>query len=1457
MRKYPIIVGALALTSLAGSFLLIPRQQEKALMHLRDRHFDQAQRVYETQISQGNADIETVSQLARLHLQNGEVEKSIEVMERFVIENPTNVSARKELGSYYQYAQRTDDYIRNLEDLTRLQPDRETLERLADIYSFNAQQDKNIETLEKLVAMGPEASPKYYIGLAQIQAAQGKRPEAIATLLSLKTVHPENFGFEETRLQVSLLLDEQKPDEAAQVATAWRDQAKDMAQVASLANLLHYKGSPEYGLKLLEPYQAEIDRHPEILREYCLLLINTGRHDEAFERLHALYKVNALPTELLPQFMMLVSTRGDDALLNEIAGKINLRSLGEYDLIALAELAAIKNNTVLIDRIRQAFPDEQPQKDHAVLMTVLAVDGKLPSAPARLAEVEAQALSNQQLLIVARACTRAGDTECVRRQIARLQNPQNMSDGEIAGLGELYLGIGNFQDGGVFIENVAAMRQSAEIQAVRARFAAALGKDEVVVGWLNANPQLASVERTRDFYFLASNNGHYALASTLAERLYALNASTEHRSYLSYIYTKSGQYDKAVGLLRDAADRSDEDERNYLNALVEMASVNPEYRKEMNDYVGRHLSGSPGDKQKLAIMYSLAKAKNLQSALPTLKEFADTRGRRWAGDYATQMIAKNRPDLAREYWLKAAYQPGVSDQARTVLAYHLLNQGYVKDAQGLFFVLAREAAAQSDQVKRVMYLWGPRPTKEQMAWLASRRNAAPAAEKAQWAELIMGYSSSETLLGLVQDHPELLEDDTVSRRYFALLQQQGQLEANLAPTMETARKTGNVALARNYARTANDFMLRRTARDAYDTTLELNPTDAEALAAAGFNAFGRADYSEAARLLDTYMALEPQQQHDDKTWRAYFYSGEMMRREKQDDAARSYYERAIEEIQRHKLESADALSAEAQSLVWIGQPEEGLATFAKARDMHPNDEVLRLDLVSTLIALKRYDEAREMLSVPPQLDPAASADALAPLTIPEKGLKGYQLYGNGTEAVLFFEPSKKGNATFDKGVEKNHRWVSYVSDSYDQTIIAAKPGYKLELLRNSQNILQLVATPAADASAEEIRRQIALRHELLSARVDVETGDGDNAAERLLGLMPEYSNDSQLLGYTANVLNYNGNWQRATGLLRQAREISPENEDLALLYADIASLHAPEIKLDHEYQKRGRDKLHISTLSGFYTVADNWEVGGNLQNARFETKAKRRADGRFGDFKGNRQRGEAFIAHNYESGDRAKIAAFSNNDTAGGGLYYEWQNSHGKTEFSAEYHRPYWEFVEGILDDATRDRLGVNHTWRATPRLALTGGASLNQYNVEDMSKVARTYGMTAGAFYTLSEMDRASHTPLVVIGYGIDAEYGFSRKSKFDSLGNFYRPFPFRNREVHAVSLQASYLLTDSTKGDVILGYGYDRHGGRGPSIEGRLTQEFSDAWDAQIRAGYGVDNSFSKSDIARFGGYVRYKFQ
>ena len=210
-----LYVGFILLVALglAAGYTLVPGRTEMALMLYKNQEFAKARAEYEALIEEGRVNVRTVIPLSRLYLQEGEVDRAIEVMERLMGRHPESIRLRERLGTYYQYAQRPSDYRRNLEALVEREPSEGRFRQLADIYNFEGRYRQQVTVLERLLERG-EGRPDDYRALGYLHARLQEPAAGVRRLRELERRWPEEFQARDRRLLVSLLLDGQRYAEA-------------------------------------------------------------------------------------------------------------------------------------------------------------------------------------------------------------------------------------------------------------------------------------------------------------------------------------------------------------------------------------------------------------------------------------------------------------------------------------------------------------------------------------------------------------------------------------------------------------------------------------------------------------------------------------------------------------------------------------------------------------------------------------------------------------------------------------------------------------------------------------------------------------------------------------------------------------------------------------------------------------------------------------------------------------------------------------------------------------------------------------------------------------------------------------------------------------------------------------------------------------------------------------------
>lgn len=1459
MKKYFVIIVVLALIGAAASYYLIPRSGELALMNMRDKQFDKARAAYETELKNGKLTPEITGRIVDLYLKNSQVNEAIKVLETFTQQNPNNVNALSQLATLYQYAQRPDDYTKTLERLNQLAPDQKNLKALSDLYNAGSEYDKQLGVMEKIVGQEKDKpkSASYYRDIANLQAAQKKPEQAVKTLRELKTKIPGEYAFAQAEIMVSLLLDLNKPDEALAEAQFWAGRKPPLEEIARLVNVLHYKGAPQQALSLATPYKEQAKTNGDMLTELTAVYVTMGKQDEAYALLDGLYAAKALPPAAFGTYMDLMIARGEIDKVQAFVSGIDPASVKESQAIYLVELATERRSDGLMRTINTLFGKQDYLDAHPVFAAVLALANRSKDADSLVAKAEATPeLSNEQMGQLSLACSRAFKKACALRLADNLANRKGLTGADIANIGNVYLTIGEYEKGLAFVEERRAVPTTPVFENVWVKLAAANGKTEEVLAWIKTHEATVDGRLLRDVFFLASDNKNTALASRTAELLYQREPSDETKSYMGTAYLMNKQYAEAVPLLRESRGKSDAAESTYIDALVKAGKTDAAFKTELAGYLTERLKNPKlSMKRKQQLLYVLIDAGRGDLALPYIKQNAYASGGSWASLYENILVKQGRKAELHEFWLTQAGKT-TSATVKRQAAFNLLNAGYKEDAVKIFAGLADKAAPASADVKQLLYLWGPRPGTEAITWLEKRATASRGNEQAQWLAYLADYNASEQIVRITRANPELLAQDKTLKIYlYALGQTLAHTDNREALRTELRTRIAseeNIATLQYYADLAGSYYLTDTARAAYDRMVKLHPEHLEANRKHGVLAFTQADYSASRTSLGYYLAHRSGK-NSDEDYLADFYYGELLNRDRKRVEAQRYYFKAIDGVQALSVKPVEAKSVYAQSLFRVGDSEKAFDLYEGLIAKHPDNRTLRADYASTLIEARHYDKARAVLAADrPSSEPRVAQGESRALRLEGNLVKNYTVSANGQEVVLNVHRPAEAIPALRAVLGKTPPpWLSYASAGYDQVLLVSAENTSLSATRSGASV-DIIARPAPVAASNELAAQTHLRMQLLASRVDLETGNEKAALKRLNALSPAYLRDAQLMAYTANVENYVGRWRRASTLLADAQKLTPDNEDIAQLKRVIDRQHGQHVKADYEWKQTGKTTENIPTLSGFAYVQPFTRVGFKAQNNRIHAKNITNSGGMVGDFKDDKQRGELYVQNDREDGSHLKGSLYANNDTIGAGGEYGFYHAFGRSVIELDYHKPFWEFPQAVLADASRDRFGIRHEKRLTKTVFLTGNAGYNLYNVDVEDNVQQTINLNFSLIKNLYAVEGKYFS----LSYGFDGEYTLSNDKRTTTGGVTYDPFDMPNREVHSLNALGRYEWGENTLLGGSAGWAFDRYGGNGPLFEAYANHWLNDWVEVGARASTGLGVSDSDDDITRLGGHVKVRF-
>ncbi len=1496
MRKYIVIALVLLAAGLGISFYLIPSASEVAGQQAQDaKSVDLGKVDIEAEYAQGRRSYPIIAALADKRVASGDRAAAIKLLEEFVTANPADVNGRKKLAEQYQLAGNQAGYNQQLEAIAAAAPTEANLRTLSDIYNANKEYAKQVEVLKKLLEVTQGNTPQVYVDLATIQVAVGDVNGALTTVEALKAKHPTFSSYPMTRIMVSVLADQGKVEESFAAAKQWMDTpvapvpapvapaanapAAPAAPVASaaaadarpkeladLCNILHYSGHADKAVALVELHPEMLEREPELVLAYVNANITAGRAEHAYTVLKKIDESGKMVASLYPPYLDLALKREDIAAAETIANKLDVVSFTEEMALNMLETARAHAAPSVLSILTSRFGEATYVQGKPVLGAVIAILTNDKAQDSKIETALNAPLTSTQRIRLAESCARAKKTACFDAIVKQYPPLETMSPTQVAEYSQLFI---IAERAGELVDPVGKRATADQapviIQTAHRRLAAAAGRHDVLKPWLAANATSVPVAQLQELFYLANDRHHGDVSSDIAERLYARDPSPMNRDIMVSAYLNAGAYEKAIPLLRDQVKDAGASDGLYLSTLSKLARKDASARKELADYAQAALQAKRGDaRAQLNYAYILINNGRKEAVLPYAKAYASERGGEWKKLYA-QLTEKPKTGaapakLTREQMLAMAESKTISAANKRQIAFNLLSGGYKADATKLFEELARDKGPDSQEVKDLLYLWGGKLGKEQLAWVEQRAAHASAYDKQRWAELVMNGADDASLLAYVSTAPEALYLRPLRQKYFRILASTGSRSNYETAMHHWVAETTDVPALLDYAKIGQDYGYREAALNGFERVLALDPNNAKALSQKAALDFSKGKFAAADRGLNQYMATQ-QQTPDAETdpAQAHFYKAQLLRRQGNKQAAAAEFQQVVALTAQAGASTPDALSRLYTAQFHLGQHAQAQSGFNQLLEQFPDDKGVLADYMSVLIEYKYLDEATRIANKYDKNSPYYGKGAA--LVGRSANTASVQRLSAGREMKIEFSQPIEGNAPINLTKAQKLAWLEHAELGYDSMTVSAKPGYVVRYMPTAQDQFAVVAAPAQNYAPQiESQRQQDLRLQLLYARIEQDSGQIEKARQRIATLKYYYPNDPQLLSYEAAVETAGGNTDEALKLVQRAQSVAPENEDFSLQAQNIRNLDrgTSYAKLDHQYRALGDNSEHITTLAGAARLDSHMHVGLNVQNDFLRTDQTRRAsDGRIGDYDVTRQRGEAYLSYRFGDGSHAKASLFANNASVGSGLSFDFKNELGHTELISEYKRPYWDFVEAVYEDATRDRLGVKHYAELRPGTSLGVEASYNNYSIDEADDVAQTTLLRANLVQELQP--QTANQPYLGVGYGFDGEYivGGKPDARTDGFGNRYYLLPVRTREVHALTGIYRNDWTPQTHALLVGGVAYDRiNGGVSPLAEGRVDHDITDQLQVGARARYAQETNNTDNHELDLGADVLYKF-
>jgi hypothetical protein len=196
--------------------------------------------------------------------------------------------------------------------------------------------------------------------------------------------------------------------------------------------------------------------------------------------------------------------------------------------------------------------------------------------------------------------------------------------------------------------------------------------------------------------------------------------------------------------------------------------------------------------------------------------------------------------------------------------------------------------------------------------------------------------------------------------------------------------------------------------------------------------------------------------------------------------------------------------------------------------------------------------------------------------------------------------------------------------------------------------------------------------------------------------------------------------------------------------------------------------------------------------------------------------------------------------TRGGMMQFDLPGAGGVLHMQADYQRPFWEFVEGVGNDGTRDRVEIHRQQDLAPGFAIRGTAAANRYGLGTVKNSATSIAYDAGVVKTFG------YIRIIGFEYLFDAEY---RKTHNNPA------LPLVSRQVHGADAFFDFDFYHRLRGEGFGGYTLDQKGGKGPFYGGRLT--FHRRWfEAQLAFDRRLNSVATGQVVTRYDAHILWRF-
>ena len=290
----------------------------------------------------------------------------------------------------------------------------------------------------------------------------------------------------------------------------------------------------------------------------------------------------------------------------------------------------------------------------------------------------------------------------------------------------------------------------------------------------------------------------------------------------------------------------------------------------------------------------------------------------------------------------------------------------------------------------------------------------------------------------------------------------------------------------------------------------------------------------------------------------------------------------------------------------------------------------------------------------------------------------------GSHLVLRFdEPIETpGIEKFGKEIPD---WIKNIKAGYDSLLIQVSRNSTFQVLKSENKIIVQIKQLPLIEEAQGVEEDRELEHLESTLLLQTNKFDAHSGITKLLEAHPD---DPKFMADLAEVDSRLGRWRQAIKHYECAIRREPDSVDLKRSKSYLHSRFGPQVRANQYYRDTSNAEVQVvSQAMARQSYCSDYMIGVSFENRIInDNELRPRINGKLQRFRGNRQRWAGYVekAHDFAT---TRFSIVGQETEPGASLEHRRQLRLGEVSLKGVYHEPYWDFVEGIIDEGTADRL--------------------------------------------------------------------------------------------------------------------------------------------------------------------------